>query len=59
MQKKDRSGIGTATLQPKFLKKNPFSAVYVLHVTTTRDTAAGAGGKGTESLPWTVILTFL
>lgn len=59
MQNKSRSGIRTATLQPKFLKKNPFGAVYVPHVNTTHDTAAGAGGKGTEPLPCTVIPTFL
>lgn len=49
----------TATLQPKFLKKHSFSAVYVPHVNTTRDAAARAGGKGTKSLSWPVIPTRL
>lgn len=59
MQNTGRSGIRTATLQPKFLKKNTFSAVFVPHVNTTCDTAAGAGGKGTEPLLWAVIPMFL
>lgn len=55
MQNKGRGGIRTTTLQSKFLNKHSFSAVLVPHH-TTRD---GAGGKGTEPLPWTEIPTCL